>query len=90
MPRWSRARDRLSLVEAVIKPTVGANGVGVERVRRGHEADAVARLRAVASSPRLLVQEFIPEVAAARAPGCSSMACSPTGSSAFRPKVNFA
>jgi glutathione synthase/RimK-type ligase-like ATP-grasp enzyme len=63
------ALDRMSLVEAVIKPTVGASGVGVERVRRGHEADAVARLRAVASSPRLLVQEFIPEVAAGESAG---------------------
>jgi glutathione synthase/RimK-type ligase-like ATP-grasp enzyme len=62
------ALDRMSLVEAVIKPTVGASGVGVERVRRGHEADAVARLRTVASC-RLLVQEFIPEVAVGESAG---------------------
>ena len=57
------ALARMALAEAVIKPTVGASGVGVERVSCGHEADAIARLRAVAGSPRVLVQEFIPEVA---------------------------
>jgi len=56
------ALDRLSLAEAVIKPTVGASGVGVERVARGREADALVRVRAVTRSPRLLVQEFVPEV----------------------------
>lgn len=55
---------RMALAEAVIKPTVGASGVGVERVGRGHEADALDRLRAQTSSPRVLVQEFMPEVAA--------------------------
>ncbi len=65
----ARALERMSLVDAVIKPTVGASGVGVERVRRGQEADAVARLRAVASAPRLLVQEFIPEVSAGEIAG---------------------
>jgi glutathione synthase/RimK-type ligase-like ATP-grasp enzyme len=54
---------RMALADAVIKPTVGASGVGVERVARGHEADALARLRARTSSPRVLVQEFMPEVA---------------------------
>jgi glutathione synthase/RimK-type ligase-like ATP-grasp enzyme len=58
----ANALERLSLVEGVIKPTVGASGVGVERVWRGQEADAVARLRAAASAPKLLVQEFLPEV----------------------------
>jgi len=56
------ALDRLSLTDAVIKPTVGASGVGVERVARGREAEAIARVRAVTRSPRLLVQEFIAEV----------------------------
>jgi len=60
---------RLALAEAVIKPTVGASGVGVERVRRGHEADALDRLRAQTSSPRVLVQEFVPEVAAGEIAG---------------------
>jgi glutathione synthase/RimK-type ligase-like ATP-grasp enzyme len=57
------ALERMALTEAVIKPTVGASGVGVERVLRGREAEALARLRAVTRSPRLLVQEFIAEVA---------------------------
>jgi glutathione synthase/RimK-type ligase-like ATP-grasp enzyme len=59
----AEALQRMALSEAVIKPTVGASGVGVERVSRGHEADALARVRAVTGSPRLLVQEFIAEVA---------------------------
>ena len=57
------ALQRMALSEAVIKPTVGASGVGVERVSRGHEADALARVRAVTGAPRLLVQEFMAEVA---------------------------
>jgi glutathione synthase/RimK-type ligase-like ATP-grasp enzyme len=56
------ALARMSLTEAVIKPTVGASGAGVERVTRGREAEAFARLRAATRSSRLLVQELIPEV----------------------------
>src|SRR5262245_33165729 len=63
------ALERLSLTDAVIKPTVGASGVGVERVTRGREAAAVDRVRAVTRSPRLLVQEFIPEVGAGEMAG---------------------
>ena len=63
------ALARMALGEAVIKPTVGASGVGVERVSRGREADALTRLRAVTSPPRLLVQEFVPEVAAGELAG---------------------
>src|SRR5262249_38763667 len=37
--------QRMPLSEAVIKPTVGASGVGVERVSRGHDADAAALAR---------------------------------------------
>ncbi len=58
------ALEQMSLTEAVIKPTVGASGVGVERVARGQEADALARVCAATSSPRLLVQELVPEVTA--------------------------
>jgi len=65
----AEALARMALAEAVIKPTVGASGVGVERVSRAHEADAVARVRAVTGSPRVLVQEFIPEVAAGEIAG---------------------
>jgi glutathione synthase/RimK-type ligase-like ATP-grasp enzyme len=57
------ALDRLALAEAVIKPVVGASGFGVERVSRGREAEAVARVQATTAAPRLLVQEFLPEVA---------------------------
>jgi glutathione synthase/RimK-type ligase-like ATP-grasp enzyme len=63
------ALDRLSLTDAVIKPTVGASGVGVERVARGSEAEAIERVRAVTRSPRLLVQEFIAEVGAGEMAG---------------------
>jgi len=63
------ALERMSLTEAVIKPTVGASGVGVERIVRGREAEALARFRAATRSPRLLVQEFIPEVTAGEIAG---------------------
>jgi glutathione synthase/RimK-type ligase-like ATP-grasp enzyme len=63
------ALARLSLTDAVIKPTVGASGVGVERVARGREAEAIERVLAVTSSPRLLVQEFIAEVGAGEMAG---------------------
>lgn len=63
------ALDRLALAEAVIKPTVGASGCGVERVSRGQEADALARLGTVTRWPRVLVQEFLPEVAAGELAG---------------------
>ena len=65
----ANALAQMALAEAVIKPTVGASGVGVERVSRAHEADAVARLRAATGSPRVVVQEFIPEVAAGELAG---------------------
>jgi glutathione synthase/RimK-type ligase-like ATP-grasp enzyme len=65
----AEALDRLALADAVIKPTVGASGFGVQRVSRGQEADALARLEAVARWPRLLVQEFLPEVAAGELAG---------------------
>jgi len=63
------ALEQLALADAVIKPTVGASGFGVERVSRGGETEAVARLRAVTSSPRVLVQEFLIEVATAESAG---------------------
>jgi glutathione synthase/RimK-type ligase-like ATP-grasp enzyme len=53
----------LGLTDAVLKPTVGASGFGVERVRPGDEAAALVRLRAVKPCDRLLVQEFVPEIA---------------------------
>jgi glutathione synthase/RimK-type ligase-like ATP-grasp enzyme len=55
--------ERIALTDAVVKPTVGASGVGVERVSRGREGDALAGVRAVTSARRLLIQEFIPAVA---------------------------
>jgi glutathione synthase/RimK-type ligase-like ATP-grasp enzyme len=63
------ALDRLHLVDAVIKPTVGASGVAVERVSRGREADTLSRLRSVTRSAKLLVQEFVPEVTAGEVAG---------------------
>src|SRR5262249_20141280 len=63
------ALEQLALTDAVIKPTVGASGVGVARVTRGEEAAALSHVRDVATSPRLLVQEFIAEVAAGELAG---------------------
>jgi hypothetical protein len=51
------ALRNLGLTEAVLKPTVGASGFGVERVRPGKEAAALERLRAVKPCDRLLVQD---------------------------------
>ena len=65
----AEALQQMALSDAVIKPTVGASGVGVERVSRGLEADALARVRAVTGAPRLLVQEFMAEVASGEMAG---------------------
>ena len=53
------ALEALDLQEAVIKPAIGASGVGVERVRRGDEAAALERARARKPTDRVLVQEFV-------------------------------
>jgi glutathione synthase/RimK-type ligase-like ATP-grasp enzyme len=53
------ALDALGLVEAVIKPLIGASGAGVERVRRGEEAAALGRAGAGKTLDRVLVQEFV-------------------------------
>lgn len=55
------ALEALGLEEAVVKPAIGASGVGVERVRRGEEAAALAR--AGGRGGRVLIQEFLPEIA---------------------------
>lgn len=65
----TNALDWLALTDAVIKPTVGASGVGVERIARGHVADTLARFRAASSARRVLLQEFVPEVAAGELAG---------------------
>lgn len=53
------ALEALHLQEAVIKPAIGASGVGVERLRRGEEAAALQRARAGKALDRVLVQEFV-------------------------------
>ena len=53
------ALSALGLRDAVIKPLVGASGVGVERVERGGEAEALARALAHKPTDRVLVQEFL-------------------------------
>jgi glutathione synthase/RimK-type ligase-like ATP-grasp enzyme len=53
------ALDALGLAEAVIKPLVGASGFGVERVRRGGEAAALARAQTRKATEQVLVQEFV-------------------------------
>jgi glutathione synthase/RimK-type ligase-like ATP-grasp enzyme len=53
----------LDAAEAVIKPLVGASGSGVERVTPGAEAAALERARAGKALDRVLVQEFLGEIA---------------------------
>jgi glutathione synthase/RimK-type ligase-like ATP-grasp enzyme len=53
------AIEALGLQEAVVKPAIGASGVGVERVRRGDEAAALGQARAHTPTDRVLVQEFL-------------------------------
>jgi glutathione synthase/RimK-type ligase-like ATP-grasp enzyme len=57
------ALSALGLREAVIKPLVGASGFGVERVERGDEAGALARVLARKPAARVLVQEFLDGIA---------------------------
>lgn len=59
----AQALRDLGLTDAVVKPTVGASGFGVERVTHGTEADALRRLLGGKAAERLLVQEFVPEIA---------------------------
>jgi glutathione synthase/RimK-type ligase-like ATP-grasp enzyme len=49
----------LGIADGVIKPLIGASGVGVERVARGQEADALARAADETRLDRILVQEFV-------------------------------
>ena len=63
------ALDELALRDAVIKPLIGASGSGVERVTRGEEATALARARALKPTDRVLVQEFLPAIAAGELAG---------------------
>lgn len=51
---WSRA---------VVKPMTGASGYSVELVAREEVGEAVSRLAGEARSDRVLVQEFLPEIA---------------------------
>jgi glutathione synthase/RimK-type ligase-like ATP-grasp enzyme len=63
------ALDTLALRDAVIKPLIGASGFGVERVTRGQEGAALERARALKPTTRVLVQEFLPEIAAGELAG---------------------
>jgi glutathione synthase/RimK-type ligase-like ATP-grasp enzyme len=69
VPRVADALRRLGVRDAVLKPTVGASGYGVERVRRGEEAGALDRLRAAKPHGDVLVQEFVPEIASGELAG---------------------
>jgi glutathione synthase/RimK-type ligase-like ATP-grasp enzyme len=53
----------LDLRDAVIKPLFGASGAGVERVTVDSAAPALARARSRKAFDRVLVQEFLPEIA---------------------------
>jgi glutathione synthase/RimK-type ligase-like ATP-grasp enzyme len=64
-----RGLQTLGVTEGVLKPTIGASGDGVERVRPGEEATALCRLRAVKSTEHLLIQEFVPEISAGELAG---------------------
>jgi len=55
----ARALASLGVDEGVLKPLIGASGSGVERVRRGDEAAAVARARARKAMDEALVQEYV-------------------------------
>jgi len=57
------ALDELRLQDAVIKPAIGASGFGVERVARGSEAEALRRAATHKATARVLVQEFLRELA---------------------------
>ena len=63
------AIEALGLAEAVIKPMIGASGFGVERVSRGAEREALARAAARKVQDRVLVQEFLPGIAAGELSG---------------------
>jgi glutathione synthase/RimK-type ligase-like ATP-grasp enzyme len=52
----------LDVEVAVIKPAIGASGVGVERVRRGAEAEALERAGAQPATTHVLVQDFMPGI----------------------------
>lgn len=69
VPAVADALRKLGVRDAVLKPTVGASGFGVERVRPGAEAVAVDRLRAIKPGGDVLVQEFVPEIAAGELAG---------------------
>jgi glutathione synthase/RimK-type ligase-like ATP-grasp enzyme len=55
----ARTLGVLGIEHGVIKPLIGASGFGVERVRRGEEAEALARAGARKRLDRVLVQEFV-------------------------------
>ena len=56
------ALERLGVREGVVKPLIGASGVGVERVRRGDEPAALRRATARTTPARVLVQELVPGI----------------------------
>jgi glutathione synthase/RimK-type ligase-like ATP-grasp enzyme len=55
----AQALVTLGLDEGVLKPVIGASGFGVERVRRGDEAGALARASSRKAMDEVLVQEFV-------------------------------
>jgi len=63
------ALDALGVRDAVLKPLIGASGFGVERVRRGDEKAALDRAGAHKATDRVLVQEFLPGIAAGELAG---------------------
>lgn len=66
--RIARALDARGWDRAVLKPAIGASGVGVGVVERGRVAEALDGLRSLADRPFLL-QEFVPEVVAGELAG---------------------
>ena len=65
----ARALETLGIDHAVIKPLIGASGFGVERVVRGREREALERATARKPTDRVLVQEFLPAIAAGELAG---------------------
>ena len=58
----AEALARLGVRHGVIKPLIGASGVGVERISRGDEPAALRRVTARTVAVRVLVQEMVPGI----------------------------
>ena len=58
----AEAMERLSIEDAVVKPSVGCDGFGVIRVNRDTATKKVSKLRSRIGARTLIVQELLPEI----------------------------